>query len=820
MKQPFDEQVETAQQRLEALSRSAEESPVVSKELLAEALAELSINLQELQVAGEELRRQNDELMASRQAVESERQRYQELFDFAPGGYLVTNSEGIIQEANRAAATLLGVRPDLLVGKPLIVFVPVEERRSFRARLTQLPAEPGPATPGQSWEVRLQPRDKPPFEAALTIAPMPGAEDQMVRFRWLLQDITERKQAEAALAEERILLRTLIDTVPDIIFVKDVQHRFILGNVGLARSLGVTTPDELLGKTDFDFHPSDLAAQYWADEEAIFQSGQPLTNREERVIYPGNEQHWHLTTKVPLRNGHGRIIGLVGMARDVTARKQVEEQLRQSHQFIQKAADASPHLIYIYDLVEQRNVYLNDRVSTLLGYTPAEIQTMGSRLLAELIHPDDHAAAVEHFNQLTADTAGGIFENEYRMKHSNGKWRWLRSRDVVFSRNAAGLPEQILGTVEDVTERRQLTEAYQMLVEHSLQGLAIFEAFGDFRLVFANPALARISGYTADELLSMSSEELRTLVHPQDRTPIWERAWDHLAGKPVSPRLEFRFICKGGLVRWVEVYANQIEYRGKPAVQVAFIDITERKRVEAEKERLFQEVSRQREQLRALTRQLAEAQEVERKQLARELHDQVGQNLAGLGLNLNIIGSQLAETSLGTGPIQVHLADSLALVDQITEQIRDVMANLRPPVLDDYGLAAALHWYGARLAERTGLTVTVQGQGALPRLATSVENTLFRIAQEALTNVAKHARAGKVTVTLEMEDGNVRLVIADDGCGFDLTCLADPAGSHGWGVLIMAERAEAVGGWFRIESSPGQGTQVIVEITPSASSEN
>jgi signal transduction histidine kinase len=245
-------------------------------------------------------------------------------------------------------------------------------------------------------------------------------------------------------------------------------------------------------------------------------------------------------------------------------------------------------------------------------------------------------------------------------------------------------------------------------------------------------------------------------------------------------------------------------------------DITKRKQAEAEMEQLFQEVSRQRKRLRALTQQLAEAQEVERKALAKELHDRVGQNLSGLGLNLNLIRARLAETPLEAGPIQIRLDDSLALLSQITERIRDVMANLRPPVLDDYGLLAALHWYGSQVAERTGLTVAVEGQEPLPRLAAAVENTLFRIAQEALTNVAKHARAGEVAVTLEMDNGTVRLVIGDDGCGFDLTCLADSAGSHGWGVPIMVERAEAVGGWFRIESSPGQGTQVIVEVTPSA----
>jgi two-component system sensor histidine kinase UhpB len=213
---------------------------------------------------------------------------------------------------------------------------------------------------------------------------------------------------------------------------------------------------------------------------------------------------------------------------------------------------------------------------------------------------------------------------------------------------------------------------------------------------------------------------------------------------------------------------------------------------------------------------LAEAQEAERKQLARELHDQVGQNLAGLGLNLSMIWEQLAEAPFETGPIQVRLDDSRALVEQITVQVRDVMANLHPPVLDDYGLAAALRWYGARLAERTGLTVTVQGEEPLLRLAAPVENSIFRIAQEALTNVVKHAQASQVTLTLAEEQGLVRLIIADDGRGFDLSSLAEHQGRLGWGLLTMADRAEVVGGRCRIESIPGGGTRVVVEIARSA----
>jgi signal transduction histidine kinase len=230
-------------------------------------------------------------------------------------------------------------------------------------------------------------------------------------------------------------------------------------------------------------------------------------------------------------------------------------------------------------------------------------------------------------------------------------------------------------------------------------------------------------------------------------------------------------------------------------------DITERTRAEE----ALQEYA---ERLRALTGQLAEVREAERQQLARELHDQVGQNLTALGINLNIVRSQMPEDA--SAPARSRLDDSLSLVEQTAERIRDVMANLRPPVLDDYGLVAALHWYGEQFAGRTDIAVSVEGEEPVPRLAARVENAMFRIAQEALTNVAKHAQATRVRVNVDADTETVRLVVADNGVGFDPTHAAERTAGAGWGLLTMTERADAVGGRFRVESAPGQGTRVFV----------
>ncbi|MDX1522671.1 MAG: sensor histidine kinase, partial [Anaerolineae bacterium] len=207
---------------------------------------------------------------------------------------------------------------------------------------------------------------------------------------------------------------------------------------------------------------------------------------------------------------------------------------------------------------------------------------------------------------------------------------------------------------------------------------------------------------------------------------------------------------------------------------------------------------------------LAETEEAERRRLARELHDQVGQSLTAMGINLDIIRSLLpadiARELIG------RLDDMRQLVTRTTQRVRQVMVDLRPEMLDDYGILAALHWSAERFTKRTDIAVVVEGQEANKRLPMQVENALYRVAQEALTNVAKHARAARVTINLQVDSDRVTLVMTDDGIGFNPGHLTDLKQGQHWGLDLMAERVEGINGSFRLESAPGQGTQIIVEV--------
>src|SRR5439155_11877562 len=204
----FDNQIELLQHDIVALQQRVTDEPAQAAQVLVEALEDLRAAMEELRVADEELRQQNEELATARLAVEAERQRYQELFDFAPDGYLITDTAGLIQEANRAAAAMFGVLQHHLVGKPLMVYLDVEDHAAFCAQLRFRLQQSARV---QEWEMRVQPRQGAPFPVALTVSTICDSQDTLVGLRWLLHDITVRKQAEEALQQAQEVLERRVE---------------------------------------------------------------------------------------------------------------------------------------------------------------------------------------------------------------------------------------------------------------------------------------------------------------------------------------------------------------------------------------------------------------------------------------------------------------------------------------------------------------------------------------------------------------------------------------------------------------------------------
>jgi len=216
------------------------------------------------------------------------------------------------------------------------------------------------------------------------------------------------------------------------------------------------------------------------------------------------------------------------------------------------------------------------------------------------------------------------------------------------------------------------------------------------------------------------------------------------------------------------------------------------------------------EQLQALSRRLVDAQEAERRQLSRELHDRVGQNLTALGISLDILRTQVPQE--GAPELRSRLEDTAGLVETTAGMIENVMSELRPPMLDDYGLQPALEWYANEYARRTGVAAQVHASAALGRLDQATEIGLFRIAQEALNNVAKHAHAHSVRIELARTEQRYEMSITDDGKGLQPIAASAPRRRPGLGMVTMRERTQALGGEFEISAGIAGGTTIRVTV--------
>jgi PAS domain S-box-containing protein len=268
-------------------------------------------------------------------------------------------------------------------------------------------------------------------------------------------DITERKQAEEALARERSLLRTLIDNLPDLIYVKDTQSQFVIVNLAQARLLGGTTPDDLSGKSDFDFFPPELAQKYYADEQAILQSGQPLINVEEPTTDTAGHKKWLATTKVPLRDSNGQVVGFVGVGRDITERKQTEESLRKSEEKYRTILENMQEGYFEVDLAGNFT-FFNDALCRVLGYSRDELMGMNNR---EYMDAENAEAVYRIFNEIYR-TKRPSPTSSYEVIRKDGAKRSIEMSTSLMT-GSMGEPIGFQGILRDITERKRAEETLE-----------------------------------------------------------------------------------------------------------------------------------------------------------------------------------------------------------------------------------------------------------------------------------------------------------------------------------------------------------------------
>jgi PAS domain S-box-containing protein len=490
---------------------------------------------------------------------------------------------------------------------------------------------------------------------------------------------------------------------------------------------------------------------------------------------------------------------LSSLQQELAEHKRIDAELERERSILSTILKNDPSGVV---LIDHRGVfqYVNPEFTNITGYTLRDISTIDQWYQAAYQDPDYRQKVVQAWKD-GRSVQDRRWDAEFTITCKDG-----RTKDIEF--RTAFIKNGEVTVLNDVTERRRAAKAieesegkYRNIVENAVEG--IFQTTPEGRFISVNPAFSIMHGYESPQEMIASINDIKhqIYVHSDDRITFM----NILEKKGVIEAFDVQLYRKDGGIIWVSLKARAVQDAEGTTLHYEGMaeNITERKRVE-------EEVRQKNEQLRELRLTLSEFEENERRKISRELHDLIGQNLAILGLNLNMLQTLIPDPS--SELIQSRLKDSLALVKQTTADIRNLMADLRSPVLDDYGLVAAIKLYGEQCAFRTGIRVLVQGSELTLRLPAHIENAMFRIVQEALTNVIKHSQASEAIVNINMENNLLFVTVKDDGIGYHQADIARKDEHRGWGQSTMMERALLVGGRGCITSNPGEGTCVSVEV--------
>jgi PAS domain S-box-containing protein len=622
----------------------------------------------------------------------------------------------------------------------------------------------------------------------------------------IVRDITERKQTEEKLQKGEANLRAMLDNSPYLTWLKDTEGRYITINKMFADYLRLDDVQQAMGKTDLDLQPKELAEKYRADDAEVMAARQQ--KHVEESAFDGKDTHWVETFKTPIIDVHGKVLGTVGFARDITERKKAEEEIRLENESGRKRAKLlaqqfgqllqnSFNEIYLFDANSLHFQQISKGAKNNLGYSTNELKQFTPLDLNPMY-------TLESFEELIAPLRNGeqqtlLFDTVHRRKDGTTypveiRLQLMEAESPVF-----------LAIVQDITERKASEERLRFhsnILKNLGEGIILVRT-GDGVIVFTNPQFERMFGYESGELVG---KHVSLINAPGESSP--EAVADAISGvlaKDGVWRGEVNNIRKDGTAFWSQVNVSTFEHSQFGKVWLAVHeDISERKRAE--------------QQARELSAHLQTVREEEKASFAREIHDDLGGTLAALKMDAYWLANKLAE---GKKMEPLH-ACALSMVGQLNSAVlatRRIITDLRPTLLDDLGLLEALRWQCAEFHKRTGIECKVVCTGeedCEDEMDGTQAINLFRITQESLTNVVRHSGATKVEVSLRRDNEEVVLSISDNGRGL-------PEGhtiaSTSYGLRGMRERVAQLGGKIKFDNPAGGGFTVTVRLPVAAASE-
>lgn len=606
----------------------------------------------------------------------------------------------------------------------------------------------------------------------------------------------ERAKSVDSLRESESRLRLFIEEASDAIFVADLTTNRFVGANRMAAALTGYSKEELILMPIPDLVSMDSSEE--AEARRSLESGEALRGEQTLITKDG--------ARIPVEVSAVAVMPdlVQSIMRPIGERKAIEESLRRSEEIFRAVSELTSDYAYSIKVHPDGSLtpeWMTGAFERVTGYSVVERKGGWQ----DLVHPDD----VPAMNEVLKDAlkTGGSTEAEFRLVTKSGDIRHLKSWSLFEKDSPEGRVVRIVGAVSDITEQKLLQED---LYESEQRFRRLYERLpiGIYRRRWQGPGLdanetcIQMFGYP-DEKTYIEADPVDFYVDPLDRDR-WIAA-----------------IERDGLVRNYEVLYKRYDRtsfwgrntarlfrdaEGNQTIEGAIVDITEEKELNEELKATLSDLRRADLEKKRLLTHLVRAKEEERNRVASDIHDDSVQVMTAVAIDLERLARKVSDDDLRTTLERLENR-----VRDAVQRLRKMVFELRPPALDEEGVASALRLYLEEFSLDTGIDYELHNNlETEPLNPTRV--VLFRIAQEALTNVRKHSNASRVLVTLGRRDGGVAMALSDDGDGFDVTSSQLNSPGH-IGLAEMRERAEMGGGTFHIESGPGRGTKVDVWLT-------
>ncbi|MFT3754306.1 MAG: PAS domain S-box protein [Paludibacter sp.] len=697
-------------------------------------------------------------------------------FDSSIAANSIAEINGIITEANEAFSDIFGYQnKSEVVGNHIQHFF--KDINDARAIITNL------IDYGQ-WEGDFIAKraDGSTFIAHALATIMKDKNGKKIGYQSSVIDITQRKETEEALRKSEQMLLAILDHFPGVVFWKDRNLNYLGCNQTFANGAGLKNSSEIVGKTDFDLPWTKTEAEnYRAIDSEVIEKGITKLHIVETQHQADGKVTWFDTSKIPIRENGGDIIGLIGVSNDITDRKMAEDALIESEQKYRTIANFTDDWEYWLD-PNDKFIYCSPSCKKITGYSASEF-IHNPEMMDKIIYPEDLATYQKHRQERLVKFHNT--ELQFRIIHLNGDIRWIgHVCQPVY--NDSGVYIGIRGSNRDITERKKTEERlknserkYKLISLNITDGIFISK---DSYLEYANPSMNQIFGYDESELDGI---KLTQLIIPERRDDFE----DFMSFDPTSDQvnnIEIECIRKDNSIIFMEIFLNHVA--SEMLTYGVMHDITKKKQL----------------QEKSIVKAIIQTEEKERANFSKELHDGLGPLLSTIKLYLQW---SIRPNSNRSRKEIIFKAEEI--LEEALTAVKEISNKLSPHLLTNYGLTFAVQSFINKLGETNAVKIDFQSN-VIRRIEIEIEVALYRAVIECINNTIKYAKAKHIHIHLIDLGNHILLQYMDDGKGFDIIKILSE--KKGLGLYNLQNRIQTIGGEIKMFSNLHEGVNYHINV--------